>query len=327
MIDVCAFVVGLSLVSYGQEPIYLGRPLNFWSERLEDSDLLVRREAARALGNMGPKAAPAIPVLIAALKDRVLTRQPIDFLSGESIENELATALGKIGAEAVPLLIEYLDHQNSDVRCWAAITLGHIGPDAAAAVTKLVDLLSDPDVRLCAAVALGKIGPASAPAVPILKNWLDDYSLVGAAVAAIGNIGPDARDASYALAKVHCRYADSEKGQVTAISAEAALALWKIGPSAVPTLAAGLRDQNDSVRFHSARALARFRSEAKEAVPDLIQAGRDKRGEVREAAIRALGSIGPDANKAIPLLREMLQDSEPSVRKAAAQALRLVSNP
>jgi HEAT repeat protein len=55
---------------------------------LNDPDAFVRRDAARALGDFGPEAAPAVPALLALHKDR------------DPVRRAAAEALEKIDSEA-----------------------------------------------------------------------------------------------------------------------------------------------------------------------------------------------------------------------------------
>ncbi len=68
---------------------------------LTDADPQVRRQAARALGQMGPDAEPAVQELTQALSD-----------ADAPVRQAAVLALGKIGpaaAPAIPALIEALD--------------------------------------------------------------------------------------------------------------------------------------------------------------------------------------------------------------------------
>jgi HEAT repeat protein len=90
-------------------------------------------------------------------------------------EQDAATdALGRIGAAAVPALVNELRHPDPQVRLKATEVLGRMGEEAQAAVPELVRLLDDPDheVRKAAARTLGRIGPAAQVAVPALMRTL-----------------------------------------------------------------------------------------------------------------------------------------------------------
>ena len=85
-------------------------------ERLYSSDPVGRGDAAYDLGEMGEKAAPAIPFLIEVLKDEA------SYVRGYAAE-----ALGWIGGEcALEPLIAALKHESPSVRGEAAWALGKI---------------------------------------------------------------------------------------------------------------------------------------------------------------------------------------------------------
>jgi HEAT repeat protein len=122
------------------------------------------RQAADALGIMGPAARAAVPALIEVLRNpRLCSHRP-----------SYAQALAKIDRQAagvaVPMLIDLLDSKPEDLRLseqaaaalrrQAAKALGEIGAPARDAVPSLRKALSDPDdgARADAAAALKKLG-------------------------------------------------------------------------------------------------------------------------------------------------------------------------
>ncbi len=71
---VLLLIVGLCSVSEAESLAQAGntqKRVKRLIEQLKDENVLVRREAARALGDIGPEAAPAVEVLIKTLKDKV----------------------------------------------------------------------------------------------------------------------------------------------------------------------------------------------------------------------------------------------------------------
>ena len=68
-------------------------------------------------------------------------------------------ALGQIGPEAVPSLVQALKSENISVRKSAALALGQIGPGAREAIPSLIQILEDDNrkVRIAASIALGDI--------------------------------------------------------------------------------------------------------------------------------------------------------------------------
>ncbi len=68
-------------------------------------------------------------------------------------------AFVRLGAAAVPVLVEFLDDDRADVRCWAASILGDLGAAGQDAGPALMGLLVDPDemVREEARLALERL--------------------------------------------------------------------------------------------------------------------------------------------------------------------------
>lgn len=93
----------------------------------------------------------------------------------EWTEQEVAAdTLARIGANAVPTLVEALRLPDTAARLRAVEVLGRMGADAKTAVPDLVPLLDDPDLRVRKATArtLGRIGPDAADAIPVLMRSL-----------------------------------------------------------------------------------------------------------------------------------------------------------
>src|SRR5205823_6002094 len=113
------------------EPLYAGKPATFWLNQLQDANPKFRVEAVKALGSIAQKNNELIPALVAAMKD-----------NNYDIGNAASKALGSLGAEAVPALLEVLKDKTSpaDLR-HAADALGMIGPGAKAAAPLLAEAL------------------------------------------------------------------------------------------------------------------------------------------------------------------------------------------
>jgi HEAT repeat protein len=120
---------------------------------LDDPDPVIRWNAARTLGKIGPKAKDAVPHLVKALGQ-----------ADVAVREHAAEALGDIGPEAqaaIPDLIRVLDDKEPKVRRDAARSLGLMGTVARSAVPALKGLLKDPQemVRDAAQKALYKVDP------------------------------------------------------------------------------------------------------------------------------------------------------------------------
>jgi outer membrane protein assembly factor BamB/HEAT repeat protein len=149
---------------------------------LNDDDRPVARDAARALGALGERAAPSQSSLVEALSHR-----------DPHVRLYAAEALASIGPAAAPSTAELtraLDDPFPGVRWGACEALASIGPAAATAVVRLAEALKDDYlyVRICAAGALGSIGSKAATAVDALRDASKDPTLYAEAQWAINRI-------------------------------------------------------------------------------------------------------------------------------------------
>jgi HEAT repeat protein len=144
-------------------------------ERLADPSWRVRAVAVERI-SAGPGAAAALPALGELLAAG----------SGPGVRDAAASALARIGAAAVLLVVERLSAPETDLRQAAAGILGAIAdPCAVPALTaRLAD--PDPNVRGAAADALGKIGGPDAVAALRAAADSDDATLRLSAVEALG---------------------------------------------------------------------------------------------------------------------------------------------
>jgi HEAT repeat protein len=317
------------------------------AEKLKDPRPAIRREAVLALGAIGEAAMPAVPQIVALLKDEN-AQGAATFVLGE---------IGKIPADAEPQIranAKSDDKSLSTVSLWA---LARVHPEdkelRRQATERIADNLKDKDpmVRVVAARALAALPPAPEITIPILEKALKDadpttmrYALdalatIGApavpklvavleqqkelrvAVAyTLGQMGPDAAPAAPALAKL---VADEDLNLAT----EAVLALGKIGPaakSAVPALCAAL--QKEGTNAHAiVLALGDIGPDAAAAEPLLLKAMEGKNKSLAVIAATALTEIQPRsakaAAKAVPVLVAGLTDALPETRQAAAESL------
>lgn len=173
---------------------------------LKDHDEDVRKEAAKALGDLNDKR--AVEPLIAALNDKDL-----------DVRKEAEKVLANIGESAVESLINALHNKDKDVRKKAAVALGKIKDKRA--VKPLISLLKDNNriVRKAAADSLGKIKDKGSTKlliallsdeddnirkrVAVALGKLEDTKAVGALISALNDENYDVRDeAAKALKKI-----------------------------------------------------------------------------------------------------------------------------
>ncbi len=236
-------------------------------ENLYSYDALKRGRAAYELGQLGSRAAPAIPYLMDILHDdaRLEWRYSITGLDDQRSPTtpgmEAAKALGAIGDAAVEPLIAALNHRERRVRMRAAETLAVTGD--VRAVEPLIAVLKhrDPRERMRAASALGAIGDVRAidPLIAALEVvppvYQKDPLVAKKAAEALGAIG-DPRAVDPLIAALEKRdFWSRVRGQNT-IREGAASALGVIGDArAVEPLIAALENEEVKVRFRAARGL------------------------------------------------------------------------
>lgn len=147
-----------------------------------------RWEAAYALSDIGPEAAPAVPALVKALTQEQVARP---FRTPPSS----AFALGKIGSAAIPALSQLLTNRDSRVRTSALLALSFMGADGGEAVPRVLEMLRDADVevRHTAALTLPAIGANQEQVVTGLADCLQDEDIYirSAAAAVLRRIAPD----------------------------------------------------------------------------------------------------------------------------------------
>jgi|GEM_PF-520648 len=302
--------------------------------RLLDDDVPdVKRDAVVALGKIGD--ARAVPALLNLALQEPLFR----FSSGETIT--------RMGAAAVPVLIEVLkgndpsltleaivvlgrirdasateavaallDHRFGILRSHAAETLGQIGH--AKGAPALIRALADPDavVRANAAAALQRVGDLRAvkPLIKLLGD--DDADVCSRAATTLGELG-DAQAAAPLLPLL--QRAEPE------VRAAAAEALGRLGDEvAAEPLTQLFYDADENTRLKAVSAFRRFRSAS--AVNPLLQLLNDTNVAIRQRAVDALGEMG-NLSALERLIVTLKTDAAVEVRMAAAKALGLLRSP
>jgi HEAT repeat protein len=301
-----------------------------------DDDKETCRQAAAALGMIGPAAESAVGSLSEALQS-------------PSIEVRVfaVDALGRIGADAsaaIPAIVAEMDlppdHINyaplAGFRRDAARSLGRMGPAAQAAVPALGRALKneDPVYRVEAALALWRI-LARPQAIDFLAAMIDSNEQEGPyeAMMALGEIGPEAaRVVDRVVAALDHPQSDVRRG--------AADVLVRWGPAVIepvsrriqsgtlrwPTPAAYVLGEvvgplRETVLYRDGIAQADFETAApvlQLAAPALVMLLSDPRDEVRLTAQQSLAQLGL---LAVPFVLDLLQGDEAAVRLAAAETL------
>jgi HEAT repeat protein len=154
--------------------------LQFWSSRKLPQSLQrllptpishlhrARVNGVGVLGQMGPKASPAVSTLVRALGD-----------ADEGMRMMAAEALGKIGPEAqpaIPALVNMLKDDESFLLRTATRSLLRIGDPTGQAIEPLTALLNDKNnemTRISAAIALWLLEGKSQPTLDLLRKNVD----------------------------------------------------------------------------------------------------------------------------------------------------------
>ncbi len=213
--------------------------------------------AIRALGLIGPRAAPAAPELARL----VATGGPS---AGEAAS--ALCAMGPAAAAVVPVLARTLAGDDHRLRLLAANTLRFLGCDSPDDADRLLPALGDSDsaLRELAALALGGCPAAETTIGPLAERLADSDSRVRLAAAeSLGRIGPLAAAASSSLR-------GSTDDENERVRAQAVRSLQRVDPQALVEVSDRLvSDPSADVRLELARAL-RSRAAADTRGPDVL---------------------------------------------------------
>lgn len=299
----------------------------------QDADASVRESAAIGLAFIGPKAAPAVPVLAEQLR------------TGRIVSPFVFLALGRIGpaaSNALPVLREAFRNPSNAVSVPQALqALHNIGPAASSAIPELANVVQKraPDYPL-AVEALMNIGPPARECLPLLESMLTETNAVTRvlAAAAVLKIGGPSEKALQVLVRGlegadHSRASWSPpfycvRGFSVGFDAQLTAA-WLLGDcgkpaaAALPALARAMHGRSVWLPVVAARALWRIEGQSDEALPVLIEALRGRGSSETEGALAAmtLAEMGPRAKAALPLLEKARLDGNQTLRREATLAL------
>jgi hypothetical protein len=309
--------------------------------------------AIAALGEFGPRAEAAIPLLLGVMSAGDSTPE---------LKYVAAIAVAKIGdkqkrgrdilselANVTPDAIAPDDAADVAstlaVRIAAALALWRIHGEASVGrwLTRVASSSQVEDLLRAQAIdALGEIGQEASSAVPnlieIAAAWepsTPHYYPCTAAIRALGAIGPSARSAIPVLVDAFRRDPDG------AVQQAVVEALGRVGPDAVSACAvinSALQSADWQLRISAAVATRRIAGATPEAVAVLRQALSVQRDEcaaseferdrgaagIRRAAAMALAEFGRAAVSARGDLRTLQKDRFIGVRRAALQALQRI---
>ena len=299
---------------------------------LEDEDVRVRREAARALIRL--KAEDGVRGLIESLNDhdylvqkyailalgaigREEAIEPLKktFSSGGSIlKPEIISALARIGKkEAIPFIVSALLDSDPPTKGEACLALGHL--EASEDMDSLLASLKDGHfyVRRSAVWSIGKLRTNTDKSIHELISMLEDGD---ASVRLQTCITLAELKTEPALKPLEKRLADDDKF----VRRSAARAMVDIGGSAIEVLMSSLTSENILSHQESAWALGYMAGiGGKVSVPPLLNWLKDKDTILRRNTAWALGKIKDIYS--VDALLESLSDNDTEVRRNSAWAL------
>jgi len=275
-----------------------------------------RHSAAQALRALAPSAGGNAESLEALGR---MLREPNALLSSSA-----ATALGAMGAGGVAVLLPALDDANYQVRANACRALAQTGSNAAPAVGRLCQVITNETGPIVSSAAhvLAKIGPAAVPAlIPILAhtNWA---SRRWAAYALAANDESAAQALPALLAAVRDEHPQVRWMAVDALG-QIRTGMPKADEASAALLAAAA-DPSEPVRIAALNALAPRRRVIRENFGVFTNLLADPAPGARAAAAHALSQSGREGQAALPLLDALAGDSEPMVRARAREAAHMI---
>jgi HEAT repeat protein len=202
----CGLVWLLSLALGDRVSLYQGKPIDYWSERLNSQDATARNQANAMLNT---EIIPRLTnIMFRDTNDsrlRLALVEKLNNLPGiliyctpaDSRRASAARELGELGLAARaagPVLLQALTGNDGAVRGAAAVALGKTHCEPERVIPLLMALLDDQELNDEAAEALGEFGPLSKAAVPKLISLLKtpDKDLRHAVKEALKKIDPAA---------------------------------------------------------------------------------------------------------------------------------------
>jgi HEAT repeat protein len=269
---------------------------------LSNPSAAVREGCARALGQMGVHARPAIASLRKMLKD-----------AEAPVRTQAALALWRLDRQAdvaVPILnLVHKDVDNKDR--WEAIeAFGIIAVEARPPIRGLTEVLvtalkdREARVRVAAVRALWRRTKQEKVVVPLLREAVTERDVLVRllAVQTLGELGAEAKVTPLIFTALEDRDAGVRFAAVKALA--------RGGKEIVPQLVPALKDKRAKVRAGVARALGLMGPRAAEARRALLEAAQDKDRSVKEAARKALQRIIPESATGLLELVDMLKKIE-----------------
>ncbi|MBF0545180.1 MAG: HEAT repeat domain-containing protein [Candidatus Riflebacteria bacterium] len=284
----------------------------------------VRLRVAHSLGNL--ETPESIKILIELLHDtkddvadmaaRSLAKFPGTGIShliksfGDrywKVRRRACIALGRIGAKAAEYLRSALREPDSNVRFWAAVSLGKLKERTY--IEDLLQHLNDENigVRIACLKALREIG---------------DPSVVNKLFEALSESSDQVRDVIFDILKDFGSHSipfliDSLSNEFWMGRSLAGRALAEMGSESIAPLLRALEGQDKERRFWAIKIMGQLRETS--ALPEIKKALLDPESEIRLAAAQAIGDFR--LGELVPVLIERFLDPSWEVRREAHQGI------
>jgi len=299
-------------------------------------DDFVRHAAIAALADFGESVvAKNLNVIIEkCLPDRDgITRMTAVTALG-SAANALLNSTGSLQR-----LKELLESQDPGIRCAAALTVGKLGPDAAAkfaeALEPLLEDAEEDDSWLSLNMGGGSARPEAAARKPkaaavlalgTLRSTRHVQTIAGMLKDPDYEVNLSALEALQALGETGCEFSQDVSelldDDVYLVRAKAAQTLGVMkAEDDIGKLPELFEDKAPSVRIAALDAMAELGEEGSEHSNEVFICLGDKVGAVRMAALRCLGCMGEAGRCYAGVIARMLTDSDAGVRAATCETL------
>jgi len=316
------------------------------AQSLEDSNALVRKEAADTMASLGTelgvtKQVGAEAVVRLASEDLAVRRaaqKPVEKMLTDGVAEDLS----ELAAPAVPELVEKLKSESWGVREHTARAIGKLGVAGVTGVSELAKLYADEAYSVRAAAkhaiqdiytsgAIIDLGASSAQAVPMLTERLShgDWRVRAAAANGLGVFAGPAIAGVPELTKVSAD--KSARPQVRLIAISTLGDLGSLSLPAVVELAELTEDPNAGVREVANKAIDAIHAMCQAFCPSSpsgskaskkrLQGIIDQRAEVKVAAIDNMAKDAAVTAESILSLMASISDEDVDVRRAAKAAL------
>lgn len=247
---------------------------------------------------------------------RTITEWSLDLLSPElAVRTNASQTLQSIGPSAVPALSRQLQRRDTWLRKPFMSVSSRLPDTWRRAFVLYYHPFSAMDERFAAVNALALFGTNAPVDLLVIALRDPERRLANQAAVALSRCGP----AAVPGLTIALRDPNPE------VRSLACSTLSQIGlpaATAAPELAALLADADPHRVALAAHALTRI---GPAAVPHLVEALNHPRPMVREKAALALGQLGYSARSALPALEKSLEDEHPAVRNSARAALRAIA--